>query len=587
MPTIAEVRAKYPQYKDLSDQQLAEGLHKKFYSDLPFDDFAQRIGYSAKQEMPPVPTMGGMGGFNPMLSRLAGATDEGSRELGMTPENVESPLNALGPAETALQVGTGAVATPAAGIAGIGQSIWNALLPKSMEGPAAADRVRQVQSALTYQPRTGAGQAMSRVAGLPGEIYQAGTTRAGELVTDNVPVIGPELGTAIKTAGDIAPSLIGARMVPKGTARHKPTETYQSVKNEIPTTEQLKKASQAAYANAKDAGIIVQPESYSRALGKVQRMATEEGVDPTLHPKSTAVLKRLEEADGKPLTLHEAETLRKIALDAEDDLNPVTRQPTPDSRLAGKIVDELDESIEALSANDEARALWSRSRKSQMIDQAIHRAEIRAGAHYTQAGMEHALRQEFKQIAMNPRRMRGLTQEQRAAIEKVAKGGPLENTLRTLGKFDPTTSGVAALASIGTSAGLAPLTAGGSMLLPGLGFVGRRVATKMTAGNVDKARAALVGRGLPTAAPQTRAAPTLPNAAQRAVGASTEPRLPASIVAEIEKLIQRAGKEAPKAKPGSASARAIWEELARLQEELALAESRGATQGAPDGTLSQ
>jgi hypothetical protein len=44
MATIADIRKKYPQYNDLSDQQLAEGLHRKFYSDLPFDDFAQRIG---------------------------------------------------------------------------------------------------------------------------------------------------------------------------------------------------------------------------------------------------------------------------------------------------------------------------------------------------------------------------------------------------------------------------------------------------------------------------------------------------------------------------------------------------------------
>lgn len=47
MPTMQEVREKYPQYEDLSDEQLAKGLHQKFYSDIPFDSFAQKIGYSA------------------------------------------------------------------------------------------------------------------------------------------------------------------------------------------------------------------------------------------------------------------------------------------------------------------------------------------------------------------------------------------------------------------------------------------------------------------------------------------------------------------------------------------------------------
>jgi hypothetical protein len=233
-------------------------------------------------------------------------------------------------------------------------------------------------------------------------------------------------------------------------------------------------------------------------------MATEEGIDPTLHPKSTAVLKRLEEANGKDLSLQEAETLRKIALDAEDDLNPVTRQPTPDARLAGKIVDELDDSIEALSTNSEARALWARSRRSQMIDQMIHRAKIRAGAHYTQAGMEHALRQEFKTLALNPRRMRGLTAEQKAAIERVAKGGSVENTLRALGKFDPTSSVVSAAGSLGTSALLSSINPAAAAL-PVAGFVAKRLATRATKRNVDLAREALVGRGLPAPSVQKQA----------------------------------------------------------------------------------
>jgi hypothetical protein len=48
MATISEVRQKYPQYKDLSDEQLAGALHQKFYSDMSFEDFSKKIGYSAK-----------------------------------------------------------------------------------------------------------------------------------------------------------------------------------------------------------------------------------------------------------------------------------------------------------------------------------------------------------------------------------------------------------------------------------------------------------------------------------------------------------------------------------------------------------
>lgn len=44
MATIAEIRQKYPQYEDLSDQQLADAMHAKFYSDMPREEFDQRIG---------------------------------------------------------------------------------------------------------------------------------------------------------------------------------------------------------------------------------------------------------------------------------------------------------------------------------------------------------------------------------------------------------------------------------------------------------------------------------------------------------------------------------------------------------------
>src|SRR4051812_20035580 len=44
MPTIAEVRSQYPQYNDMSDVELAGALHDRFYSDMPADQFAEKIG---------------------------------------------------------------------------------------------------------------------------------------------------------------------------------------------------------------------------------------------------------------------------------------------------------------------------------------------------------------------------------------------------------------------------------------------------------------------------------------------------------------------------------------------------------------
>lgn len=44
MATIGEVRQKYPQYSDLSDEQLGQALHRKYYSDMPYEQFAGKVG---------------------------------------------------------------------------------------------------------------------------------------------------------------------------------------------------------------------------------------------------------------------------------------------------------------------------------------------------------------------------------------------------------------------------------------------------------------------------------------------------------------------------------------------------------------
>jgi hypothetical protein len=52
MASIAEIRAQYPQYNDMSDQQIADALHAKFYSDMPRQEFDAKIGLTA--EAPPL-----------------------------------------------------------------------------------------------------------------------------------------------------------------------------------------------------------------------------------------------------------------------------------------------------------------------------------------------------------------------------------------------------------------------------------------------------------------------------------------------------------------------------------------------------
>jgi hypothetical protein len=48
MPTLAEIRRQYPDYKDLSDKQLLDGLYGAHYADMPRADFNRALGVTSK-----------------------------------------------------------------------------------------------------------------------------------------------------------------------------------------------------------------------------------------------------------------------------------------------------------------------------------------------------------------------------------------------------------------------------------------------------------------------------------------------------------------------------------------------------------
>jgi hypothetical protein len=73
MPTIASIRAQYPQYKDLSDQQLADSLHAKFYPDMPQGEFYGKIGYGPAPDSLEDQARSVLGG---LVSGAAGMADQ-------------------------------------------------------------------------------------------------------------------------------------------------------------------------------------------------------------------------------------------------------------------------------------------------------------------------------------------------------------------------------------------------------------------------------------------------------------------------------------------------------------------------------
>jgi hypothetical protein len=104
-------------------------------------------------------------------------------------------------------------------------------------------------------------------------------------------------------------------------------------------------------------------------------------------------------------------------------------------------------------------------------------------------------------------------------------------------------------------------------LLPAVGFGAKRLATRATARNVDAAREALVGRGMPSAAPLTKGNPT----PLSAVPQGTAGRTPIQLQAAMALLEKKAGKLNAN---DPTQLRSIWQEFERLQAEIASSQGK-------------
>jgi hypothetical protein len=234
--------------------------------------------------------------------------------------------------------------------------------------------------------------------------------------------------------------------------------------------------------------VVISRGALNRLKVELVNDLRKEGLDPDLHPKANAALKRIINTKGQ-VKLSDMETLRRIANDAKGSMDK------GDSRFGARIVEKIDDfeetlgdtdvvsgSADAATAYKEARALNTRVSKAETIGELFRRAELNA-PNFSGSGMENALRTEFRALAKNKREMRRFSPEERAAIEKVAKGGPLENAMRYVGKFAPTGVVSATLSGGVGAALLGPAGVG----VPLVGIAGRTAATRMTARNAAAA----------------------------------------------------------------------------------------------------
>jgi hypothetical protein len=149
-------------------------------------------------------------------------------------------------ADTALSIGSGTLAAPLSGLAGIAGSV--------LPGPAGqgADWVNKTQEALTYEPRTDVGKMATAAVAYPGQKIAQGADYVGGKVADvtGSPAAGAAANTAIQ-ALPLAVSKAASKVAPGG-------ETLNAlVKRKAAEIENLQK--DATLAKVREAGYVVSP----------------------------------------------------------------------------------------------------------------------------------------------------------------------------------------------------------------------------------------------------------------------------------------------------------------------------------------
>jgi hypothetical protein len=282
---------------------------------------------------------------------------------------------------------------------------------------------------------------------------------------------------------------------------------------EAPTAEVLERSARDAYKRAEQAGVVVVPQAVDTFASDIAKKVAKEGYRPRLHPEIAAVLDEIKVQGSAPSTLENLETLRRVIK------SPAANFQNPDQqRIAKIIVKEFDNFVDSLQAKDllagdkdvalpalkEARALYARNKKSDIIEDLTQKAEL-SSTQYSQSGMENALRVQFRALAKNRTKMSQFSPDEQEQIRKIVKGDPTQNILRFVGKFAPT-GVVSALPTAGAAFASPYLAAA----VPAITYPARQVAERMGMANIDALtqmirlgrRPEVIGGGL-EAVPQT------------------------------------------------------------------------------------
>lgn len=216
----------------------------------------------------------------------------------------------------------------------------------------------------------------------------------------------------------------------------------------VPTAEELKARAKANYDILDNSNFQLDNQQFvTHMSGMAGKLRSSAGYDPRIMPDVDAALAQL--TSGNPKNVQELNTLRTIVGNAAKSTKPAER------KAASQLLDEFDSyvmnappsaviasDVKALQAWKDARADYSKMKKSEMITDILENADV------SQGSKEANIAAQLSSLAKNDKKMRFFTSDEQDAIREAAKGGSLQTILRTIGKFTPMTPAAAIFTAV-------------------------------------------------------------------------------------------------------------------------------------------
>ena len=288
--------------------------------------------------------------------------------------------------------------------------------------------------------------------------------------------VGEFLGGMLAPIGGTLAKESGKILVTKGAKK--------LLSESAPTIEGLKQAARKVYNDIDSLGVTVNSSSVDRLSNQLSTLVRKEGFNPTIHPKVNAALREFQTVKGSEQSLSQIDILRKVAGSAARSTEP------DEARLGMLMTNRIDDFLDNLNKANfssgfkkdvgakyrDARQLWRRAKKSELIEQAFTKAGDQA------SGFENGIRVQFRSILNNAKKSKGFTKDELATMREVVRGTSLQNTAKMLGRFG-FSEGQASnmlMGSLGVAGGATVGGPAGAVAVPLIGQISRNLANKLT-----------------------------------------------------------------------------------------------------------